>query len=226
MDTMQNIRSRQQALASNAAKYTPLPQHTPEILYVGCIDARLDPIDDIGIEKGKALIFRNIGAVVLQDEQGQNRIDATAALLNGEIPANTSIGATLEFFLKHIPQTPGKMRHIIISGHTDCGGMKACRHGTAPNDHYLPLYLEGLQQVRARIMQQAETYSWNEDEILHALEKEAVRQSMANLLTYAPVTEAIAQGTLEVHGWIIDTATQAIAEMNPATLHFELMANL
>lgn len=212
---------RRQALALLPARNTP-PKHQPEMLYIGCVDARLDPIDDIGIEKGKALIFRNIAALVLKDDQpGTARIDRDSVLATGEIPQNVSVGAVLEFFLNHIPAEPGKTKHIVISGHTDCGGLKACQHGTgdAP-DHHLPLYLENLKGVRQKVMAEAKDKGWDNEQILHELEKESVRQSVANLMTYPVVRHAVEEGRLEIHGWVLDTATQRITEMNPKTREF------
>lgn len=212
MNILDKIRLRQE-LTIGPAHVAP-PEHRPEILYIGCVDARLDPIDDIGIDKGAALIFRNIGALVVKhDASGDS------------ILSNTSLGAVLEFFLNHIPATSGKAKHIIISGHTDCGGLQACQYNVcSEHDYYLPLYLETLKDVCTRVMDEAKAKQWNDAETVHALEKESVRQSVANLRTYPVVQQAMDEGRLEIHGWIIDTATQRIAEMNPETLVFEPMA--
>lgn len=220
MSVMDDIRQRQ-ASAGLPENYVP-PKHQPEILYIGCVDARLDPIDDIGIGKGKALIFRNVGAIVLQatpeDESGK------LAVTEGHVPQNVSIGAVLEFFLNHIALGPSGLKHIVVSGHTDCNGLKACLHSKAkPEDQYLPFYLENLSFVRDRIQKQAAALKWSEVETVQALEKESVRQSIVNLLSYPVVKHAVEAGTLELHGWIIDTATQRLSEMNPETLEFEPM---
>ena len=142
----------------------------------------------------------------------------------GEIPPKVSIGAALEFFLNHIPLKDGKVKHIVIAAHTDCGGLKACQNGCGDQDHYLPLYLESLKEVRAKVMDKAKSNGWDGTQVLDALEKESVRQSMANLLSYPVVRHAIDQGKLEVHGWVIDTTTQHISEMNPQTLEFASMS--
>src|SRR5262249_48777421 len=156
--------------------------------------------EDIGIGKGKALIFRNIGALVLKHEAAGN--DMHHAL---------SIGAGIEFFLHHIPSRGGG-KNIVISGHTDCGGLEAYWHGNcSPKDHYLPLYLENLKDVRERIRSKGKAEGWDDVRHLHALEEESVRQSMANLMTYPAVGEALQQHALEIHGWIINTATQRIS---------------
>lgn len=223
MNIIDKIRFRQ-PLVALPSRSEP-PRHQPEMLYIGCIDARLDPIDDIGIEKGTALIFRNIGALVLKDAVGASLSDHGAISARGDIPPNVNIGAVLEFFLHHIPLAPGRLKHIVISGHTDCGGLKACQQGARhEHDHYLPLYLESLKTARAKVMEEATAKGWGEREILHALERESVRQSMHNLQSYPVVRQALEEGRLQVHGWVIDTATQRISEMDPKTLEFEPMA--
>lgn len=211
---MHEIRLRQ-ALAAREDHSLP-PRHRPEMLYIGCIDARLDPIDDIGIEKGKAVIFRNIGAQVLPDISGRE-------VAEGELPPNVGVAAALEFFLHHIPGE-GRVKHIVIAGHTDCGGIKACLQGACcAHDHYLPLYLRNFDGVRGKILAEAARRGWSEEEALKALEEESVRWSLENLQTYPAVRRAMEEGRLEVHGWIINTATQRIFEMNPRSGAFEPM---
>jgi carbonic anhydrase len=214
MSIMEKIR-RQQAIAYASQSQIP-PEHRPQMLYIGCVDARLDPIDDIGIGKGTALIFRNIGALVLEDAASQHDMPAA--------PQNVPVGAVLEFFLRHIPAAPGKTKHIVISGHTDCGGLKACRQGiTGAEDRYLALYLENLKDVRARVMAQAQANRWDDARLLRALEEESVRQSVHNLRTYPVVQQALRDGALQLHGWIINTATQLLDEMQPGTEEFRPM---
>ena len=212
MDPIKSIRKKQQERAGSQAATQP-PEHHPEMLYIGCIDARLDPIDDIGIGKGKALIFRNPAALVLPHRPDK---DAT--------PRNLGVGASLEFFLTRFPHESGKVRHVVVSGHTDCGGLKACQHGKfGKDDYYLPIYMESLQVVRDNVMAKAKKEGWDDAKILQELEKGSVRQSIANLLTYPMVAQAMKEGKLQIHGWVIDTATQRISEMDNNTLEFHPM---
>jgi carbonic anhydrase len=224
MSVIDIIREKQRLAILSPPNLAP-QKHQPDMLYIGCIDARLDPITDIGIPKGKALIFRNIGALVSKDEHGRDTLDSEAAMSGGEIPQNVSIGAAVEFFLHHIPLEHGKVKHIVIAAHTDCGGLKACQHAAyGDQDHHLPLYLKCLEEVRTKVMDDANFNGWDNAQVLEALEKESVRQSMANLLSYPVVRNAIDQGKLELHGWIIDTTTQHISEMNLQTLGFASMS--
>ncbi len=202
----------------------PPPPHRPEMLYIGCVDARLDPIDDIGIEKGKSLIYRNIGALVLENKHTNAELNGGLVQGNLDIPENMSMGATLEFFLGRLPLAKEKLKHIVVSGHTDCGGIKACCEGVYNQDEpYLKRYLENLSGVRQRIMAAAAANRWNQEKTLHALEEESVRQSIDNLQTYPSVKIAIAEGRLKIHGWVINTATQRIEEMDLVTRQFQPM---
>jgi carbonic anhydrase len=175
MDIMDEIRLHQARTTMGPPKPILL-KHEPEMLYIGCIDARLDPINDIGIDKGKALIFRNIGALVPKDQRKRcEKLDRDVILASGEIPASASIGAALEFFLNHLPDKPFKVKHIVVGGHTDCGGLQACQHGVAgEHDYYLPLYLDALKDMRAAVMKEAEAKGWDSEEILHALQEGSV----------------------------------------------------
>lgn len=204
-----NIRLKQQL--AQAPVQTAPPPHRPEMLYIGCVDARLDPIDDIGIPKGKALIYRNVAALVRPASGGGNVEKVEAA--GGEIPENVSVGAALEFFIRHIPAPAGGgKKQIVVSGHTDCGGIHACLHGAAkPEDHHLKRYLSALKDACARVL----GMSGLSDEQRHrALEEDSVRQSVQNLKTYDVVKKAVEAGQVELHGWVIDTATQRISELS------------
>jgi carbonic anhydrase len=220
-DVMDGIRKKQKLIALRPPK--PPELHRPKMLYIGCIDARLDPIDDIGIPKGDALIYRNIAALVTKNSMG-DAMDESKISPSGEIPQSVSVGAVLEFYLNHIPHEGSEPRHIVIAGHTDCGGLKACRHGQAgEHDQHLPLYLENLKDVRAAVMEKAREHGWDQDRILTELEEESVRMSVANLKEYPAVRKALENGTLVVHGWVLDTGSQRIREMDMQSKKFAPM---
>ena len=63
-------------------------------------------------------------------------------------------------------------------------------------------------------------------QVLDALEKgiKGAAKHAANLPSYPVVRNAIDQCKLELHGWIIDTTTQHISEMNLQTLGFASMS--
>lgn len=221
MDVIKSIRQRQTELARE--KHLPPPAHRPQMLYIGCVDARLDPIDDLGIPKGKSLIYRNIAALVNKSEIG-HAVETKAALETGEIPQSASVGAVLEFFLNHLPRSEDGIRHIVVSGHTDCGGLKACCAGVrGEHDEHLPLYIHNLKPARDVVKAEAAKHGWDSARELQELEKESVRMSVRNLMEFKAVKRALAEGSVELHGWIIDTGTARISEMDLNTGQFKPM---
>ncbi len=176
------------------------PEHRPEVLFIGCVDARLDPIRDLGIPKGKALIYRNIAALV------HGKPDADDLSHMGE-------EAALEFALNVM-----RVRDIIVMGHTDCGGVRAALDGM-PNHRAIDRYLQSLEAVRVEVLREGGDASAQ----ARAMEEAAVRQSMQNLRSYEVVTDALGEGRLQLHGWLIDTATGIIQEMDHATGAFNEM---
>jgi carbonic anhydrase len=182
-DILDNIRRKQESLAID--KNAEFPPHQPEMLLIGCVDARLDIIDDIGIPKGKALVMRNIAALVAGSHE--------------EAPERPIEAATLEFAVNVM-----KVKHIAVMGHTDCGGIRA-----QLEEVDIPLirkYLDPLETVHRQIQERG----GNKVKQAREMEQMAVRLSLKNLRTYASVKEAERAGRLQIHGWVIDVATQQL----------------
>lgn len=183
MDIVDYIRRRQEKLSIPDAPVTP--PHEPEMLLIGCVDARLDIIDDIGIPKGKALVMRNIAALVVgaHEESAVRPVEA----------------ATLEFAVEVM-----KVKHIAVMGHTDCGGIRARLEGLDMPS--IKLYLDPLEAAHKQVAEQG----GGKRAQARRMEQEAVRLSLKNLRTYPAVTSAERKGNLQLHGWVIDTATQQL----------------
>ena len=72
----------------------------PEILVIGCSDSRVSPEEIMGAEAGEIFVHRNIANLVNHDDK--------------------SLMAVLEYAVNHL-----KVKHIIVLGHTGCGGIRA-----------------------------------------------------------------------------------------------------
>lgn len=177
------------------------PPHRPDMLLIGCIDARLNISDDIGITYGKALIYRNIAALV-------------SGTRGDDDPEHVGEAAALEFAVNVM-----KVKDIVVMGHTDCGGIQACLHG-APGTKHLMQYLEPLNETREEVT----SHGGGVARVARTMEQAAVRRSVTNLMTYEAVAQAVGQGTLTLHGWVINTATRRILEMDLKTGEFKPMA--
>lgn len=195
MDILDYIRKKQEERAGNEKI---LPPHEPEMLLIGCVDARLDIIDDIGIPKGKALVMRNIAALVAgaHEESAERPIEA----------------ATLEFAV-----TVMKVKHIAVMGHTDCGGIRAQLNGT--DIPQIKRYLDPLETVHQHVQERGGSLKKQARE----MEQAAVRLSLKNLRTYESVKQAERAKRLELHGWVIDTATQQLFELDEQSGTFNPM---
>ncbi|OWK47455.1 carbonic anhydrase [Fimbriiglobus ruber] len=189
MTVISLIRQHQQGLYVDQGAKPPI--HAPEMLLIGCVDARL-PIQDIGIPYGKALIYRNIAALVAGMEAGVRLGEAAA----------------LEFAVNVM-----RVRDIVVMGHTECGGIRACLDGSQGEEkQHIRKYLSPLRDVRERVILDGGDFVAQ----ARAMEKAAVCQSVENLRSYEAVSAAEAAGRLTLHGWVIDIATHAIAEMDRA----------
>ncbi|MDE3016863.1 MAG: carbonic anhydrase [Pseudomonadota bacterium] len=206
-DIIDDIRSKQQSHQSSEGSISP-PKHDPEMLYIGCVDARLDPVADIGIEQGRALIHRNVGALV---PEMRNSVD-------GVITASDEMGGVLELFLDILERDKNpdkiKKKHIVVSGHTHCGGINACACHKAMPGGFLERYLSAFSGVVSGIFGQERSNSNPSENKLRELEEESVRQSVRNLRSYGIVQDAERKGLVELHGWMIDTATKHISELH------------
>jgi carbonic anhydrase len=183
MDIIDHIRQKQAKL--EIADGAAFPPHQPEMLLIGCVDARLDIIDDIGIPKGKALVMRNIAALVAgaHEESAERPIEA----------------ATLEFAVNVM-----QVKHIAVMGHTDCGGIRA-----QLEEVDIPLirkYLDPLETVHRQVQERG----GSKQKQAREMEQAAVRLSLKNLRTYTSVRDAERAGKLQIHGWVIDVATQQL----------------
>ena len=197
-DIIERIRKLQAGI-SVPDDAVPAP-HRPEMLFIGCIDARLDINIEIGIPYGKALIYRNVAALV----SGTKGDDDTEHV--GE-------AAALEFAVNVM-----NIKDIVVMGHTDCGGINACLHGV-PGARHIMQYLSTLDGVRSEVTSQA----GNIAQTARKMEQAAVRQSVANLMTYDAVAQKVASGQLTLHGWVINTANRRISEMDLVTGLFHPM---
>ena len=198
-DIIDIIRAQQ---AGIPAGHVPPPNHEPEMLLIGCIDARLNIKSDIGIPDGKALIHRNIAALVRGKPSPDDK-------------EGSSVAASVQFAINIM-----RVKHIVVMGHTDCGGIRACLDGNHTHDtDHIRHYLAGLDPTREAVIAQG----GNTQAQARAMEEAAVRQSVANLHTYDVVEQALADGRVDLHGWVIDTGTRRICEMDLQTGRFQPM---
>ncbi|MBF9032992.1 carbonic anhydrase [Rhodobacterales bacterium HKCCE2091] len=158
---------------------------TPSAMVVACCDSRVTVESLLGPGPGEIFVHRNIANLV------------PTYLPDG---GHHGTGAAIEFGVGAL-----KVKHLIVMGHSRCGGVQGCREmceGRAP-------HLEGDSSLVGRWLDemrpafQAIDGVEGEDARQRAMEFEGVKVSLRNLLGYPVVAEAVKSGQLSLHGlWI------------------------
>lgn len=154
---------------------------SPEALFIGCSDSRVDPNLITQTEPGELFICRNAGNIV---------------------PPHTNhtggMTASIEFAIGAL-----NIGHVIVCGHSQCGAMKGAM---APEGlDALPHVREWLGYARAASLTVKEQHpGLSEEEHLDKLIRQNVVLQMAHLRTHPYVASRVHSGKLEIHGWVYD----------------------
>ncbi len=84
-------------------------QQSPMCLWIGCSDSRVPPDTVVGAPPGTIFVHRNIA--------------------NLAPPTDPSLLAVLQFAVETL-----RVPHIVVCGHTNCGGLTAVAQGETPGD--------------------------------------------------------------------------------------------
>ena len=173
----------------------------PEWLFITCADSRVLPDLILGTEPGDLFISRSIGNVV----------PITSHDVDG-------VTATIEYAVDAL-----RVKHVIVCGHSDCGAMKAALDRKSLEN--LPKARRWLEHVEvAFAYRQPLNPADGESAELAALIRGNVVAQLTNLQAQPPVTRAIAEGRLSVHGWYYDILTGRIEQYDEALKKFVPLA--
>lgn len=165
---------------------------SPHALYIGCSDSRVVPELLTGAAPGELFVVRNVAAYIPPREH-----------------ADSSVGAAIEYALG-----PLDVRHLVVCGHTGCGGVKAALAGTGTLPADMPELREWLTGVAQSIAPVSALGLEGEALLTRAVE-ESVLASLGHLVGYGVVARKLEAGTLQLHGWIYDMHTVALRTFDP-----------
>lgn len=159
---------------------------SPQFFFIGCDDSRVIPEAIMGAKPGDLFVLRIPANVVPPYGTGER-----------------GVGAALEYAERHL-----KIQHIILCGHTDCGGIKALdAHLDQLDEPHLARWLEYARPAQTQV----DAWGVDPDNRHRAIVERNVLLQMDNLRTYDVVRQALRADELTLHGWVYDLATGRVS---------------
>ncbi len=152
----------------------------PRAMVVACSDSRVSPTLVFNAGPGEIFTVRNVANIVPPYAPGHPTQGTSAAL---------------EFGVRalEVPQ-------VIVLGHAMCGGVKALLDGATEGvGDFVPAWLGIAREARRRTLECTPA-----DERQGRGEREVVKLSLRNLLTFPWIAERVAAGTLRLDGALFD----------------------
>ncbi len=160
---------------------------TPDYLYIGCSDSRVPANEIMGLEPGDVFVHRNVANLV-------NNTDL-------------NVMAVINFAVKHL-----NVKHIIVCGHYNCGGVKAAM---MPKDMgILNPWLRTIRDVYRIHAEELDTIT-DEQKRYNRLVELNVKEQATNVIKTANVQKGYQQkGYPVVHGWVFDLHSGILIDLN------------
>lgn len=190
--------------AENKAWYRRLVtdgQH-PRAMVISCCDSRVHVTSIFGADQGEFFIHRNIANLVPPYAPDGDYHGTSAAV---------------EYAV-----TALQVAHLIVLGHSNCGGVKGCRDmclGHAPEleekSSFIGRWMEILRPKFALVEHETDS-----DRQLMLLEKQGVVTSLENLMTFPFVKQRVEDGLLTIHGLWTDIGEGGLEVYTPQSGDF------
>ncbi|RQH03750.1 MULTISPECIES: carbonic anhydrase [unclassified Bradyrhizobium] len=191
-----------QRLPTEQTRYRDLSVkgQSPEVMVIGCCDSRVSPEVIFDVGPGELFVVRNIANLVpVYQPDG----------------AAHGVSAALEYAV-----TVLKVKHIVILGHAQCGGIRAFVdkiEPLTPGDFigkWMQMFIKPGEVVEQR---QHESMA----QFVERIEKAAVFRSLENLMTFPFVRKAVESGQMQTHGAYFGVAEGSLFVLDKATKEFK-----
>jgi carbonic anhydrase len=162
----------------------------PRTMVIACSDSRVDPQMIFAAAPGELFVVRNV-----------------ANLVPPYMPdaAFHGTSAALEFAVRVL-----QVEQVVVLGHALCGGVRALLEGAPPEARdFVAGWMSIAQAARGKALR------CDPADRQEACEHEAVRITLANLMTFPWVAEAVAEGRLTLHGAHFGVATGKLVRLGP-----------
>lgn len=190
-----------QRLPTEQSRYRELSERgqSPEVMVIGCCDSRVSPEVIFDASPGELFVVRNIANLVpvYQPDGGAH-----------------GVSAALEYAVQVL-----KVKHIVVLGHAQCGGIRAFVDNAAPLSpgdfigRWMSMFIKPGEKVEIRGHETMTDFATR-------IEKAAVMRSLENLLTFPFVKSAIIRGELQLHGAYFGVAVGSLSVLDQEAKEF------
>ncbi len=151
----------------------------PEIMIVACSDSRVDPALILQCEPGDLFVVRNVANIVPPYEKDKG---------------HHGVSAALEFGVNVLG-----VKHLIIFGHSQCGGIQTLMHGDDKGSDFLHNWLAIIDMKNSN--KSGSGYTRKD---INVATKLALQQSYEHCIQFPWIAKKIEEKSLEVHLWFFD----------------------
>ena len=159
----------------------------PEYLYIGCSDSRVTAEELMGLGPGEVFVHRNVGNLV-------NNVDL-------------NVMAVINYAIRHL-----NVKHIIVCGHYDCGGVKAAM--ASQDLGILNPWLRNIRDVYRLHKEELNALTEEHRRFERLVELNVQEQCINIIKTAALQLTYAATGHPQVHGWVFDIRSGRIIDLH------------
>ena len=162
-------------------------EQNPEYLYIGCSDSRVTAEELMGVGPGEVFVHRNI-----------------ANLINN---TDLNVMSVINYAIKHL-----HVKHIIVCGHYNCGGVKAAMK--AQDLGLINPWLRNIRDVYRFHKEELNAITDDGKRYDRLVELNVIEQCVNVIKTAALQLQNLKDGYPIVHGWVFDIKTGKIIDLD------------
>jgi len=194
-----------QRLPTEQTRYRELSERgqSPAVMVIGCCDSRVSPEVIFDAGPGELFVVRNVANLVpvFQPDGGAH-----------------GVSAALEYAVNVL-----RIRHIVVLGHAQCGGIRAFIDKIdplSPGDfigRWMAMFIKPGEIVEQRDRETMQDFTVR-------IEKAAIFRSLENLMTFPFVRTRVERGEMELHGAYFGVAEGSLFVLDPEAKEFRGVA--
>lgn len=159
---------------------------SPSFLWIGCSDSRVHPGELTNTDKGEIFVHRNIANMVVHTD--------------------LNLLSVLQYGVEVL-----KVKHVIVCGHYECGGIKAAMDNT--DRGLVNKWLRNIKEVYYK--HKAELYAIQDfNARFRRLVELNVMEQVYDLAKTSIIQKAWRKQEIQIHGWVYDLETGLIKDLN------------